>query len=184
MNKYIITGGACTGKTAIIDRLFDRGYFVVNEVARDLISEEKLKKEKFPDYNPILPQTDLLAFQYLVIQRQLNLEKSIDSDVSFLDRSLVDSIAYCNVGDCSLGDFLLDLISSANYSKVFYLESLPFYETDSHRQESLGERELVHKELFQVYTSLGFEVVRVPFFETDTKDESIDKRVDYVLQRL
>ena len=177
--KYVITGGACVGKTTMINELKRRGYQVVGESARIIIDSEQVHEKMNPAYEGVYPWVDNEAFQHLVIKTQTILEMNVFGveEPVFLDRSLVDGIAYSRVWKTPEIDGLRDMIITAEYGKVFFLENLGFYDQDEQRKESEIVNEKVHEHLFDIYTELGFEVIRVPALP-------IDERVDFVLERI
>jgi len=172
MEKYILTGGPGTGKTTIVHELRKRGEITLSEVAREIIVEEQQKEQG------ILPWTDLARFQELVVERQTKLEEKIKiyrPARIFQDRSLVDGIAYAEEGKVKFPDNLHQLIGQAGYTKVFYLEQLPFYNQDQERKEDQELALRIHEQLYQVYDRLGFDIVTVPVC-------SIEERVQFVLK--
>lgn len=177
--KYVITGGACVGKTTMINELKRRGYRIVGESARIIIDSEQVHEEMNPTYEGVYPWVDNEAFQHLVIKTQKILEwNAREENVPvFLDRSLVDGIAYSKIWDTPEIEGLRDQIVNAQYTKVFFLENLGFYNQDEQRKESEIVNQKVHDKLFEIYTELGFDVVRVPALP-------IDERVNYVLERI
>jgi len=177
--KYVITGGACVGKTTMINELKRRGYRIVGESARIIIDSEQVHEEMNPAYEGVYPWVDNEAFQHLVIKTQTILEMNAfnANEPVFLDRSLVDGIAYSKIWDTPEIDGLRDMIITSEYTKIFFLENLGFYNQDEQRKESEIVNQNVHDKLFEIYTELGFEVVRVPALP-------IDERVDYVLERI
>ena len=167
MKKYIITGGPSTGKTTTLESLARQGYETVDESARIIIDAEEAKHKANPSYTPILPKTHLEEFQNLIYPLQLNLEANIQSKQSFLDRSLVDPIAYRELGGLKISESYHDTIKIANYFRVFFLEQLPFYENDSARWEDKIQGTIIHNKIYEVYTRMGYEVIKVPFFERE-----------------
>ena len=176
MEKYIITGGPCVGKTKILEGLEKAGEYTISEVAREIITEQK-KKE-----NPILPETDLAAFQKLTMQRQVQREKEISSTASrvFQDRGLADSIAYAEEGKVKIPDGLHEFIGQADYTRVFFLEKLPFYTKDEQRKEGQELAERIHDKLYEIYDRLGFDMVRVPVYHHEEK-ANVEARVKLIL---
>jgi len=179
MEKYIITGGPCVGKTGILKKLQEVGENTLDEVAREIIAEEK-KKE-----NGILPSTNLAAFQALTMQRQLKREKEISFTKPariFQDRGLADSIAYREEAGLAVPDELYRLIEQANYTRIFFLEKLPFYIQDAERKESPELALRIHQRLYQVYDRLGFDIVTVPLGKSAEEKASIEERVQFILK--
>lgn len=175
--KYVITGGACVGKTTLLEELEKLGYETVPEAARQIIEREQGHHKLNPRWNPILPWTDLYKFQEEVERRQRCNENDIKNDVAFLDRSLVDGIAYARLGDIEELPNLRKYITKAKYTKVFFLEHLPFYHKDDQRYEDEKTSKDIHNEIYNVYTELGFDVVRVPAV-------SVKERVKLILDEI
>jgi predicted ATPase/adenylate cyclase class IV len=170
MEKYILTGGPGVGKTTLVDSLSQKGFMTVPEVARQIIAEEQRKE------SGILPWNDLQLFQELVIERQLGLESKIGRESKiFLDRGLADTIAFMEIGNLPIPSYLHDLIEQAGYTRVFYLEPLPFYVQDQERKEDQDLAKHIHEKLYRVYDRLGFDIVTVPVCN------NIEERVQFVL---
>ncbi len=177
MEKYIITGGPGVGKTNILQELEKVGEVTLSEVAREIIAEEQ-KKEK-----GVLPWTDLAEFQKKTMHLQVDREKRVNGKSHkriFQDRGLVDTIAYAEEGGVKVPDGLYDRIKEAGYTRVFYLEQLPFYKQDEERKEDSEFAKRIHEKLYQVYDRLGFDIVMVPVFHPEKK-ENIEARVNLIL---
>ncbi len=177
MERYIVNGGSCTGKTSVLKELEKRGMSCVPETARPIIAEEKEKAKTSPDYRPVLPWTDLRKFEERVIERQLSLERMIQDEIAFLDRSLVDPIAYLEQEDLSCPPGLHESIKNASYTRVFFMEQLPFYIRDEERTETAEEAAALHKRLYETYDRLGFDIITIPAV-------GIEERVDMILGHL
>ncbi|MEK6853204.1 MAG: AAA family ATPase [Nanoarchaeota archaeon] len=171
MEKYLLTGGPGTGKTTTLNELVKLGHAVVPESARIIITEEMGKPAG------ILPWTDLQEFQKLVVARQLRLENEAipgRPEKLFLDRSLVDNLAYAEVGNVMVPPGIYTAIEQADYNRVFYLEQLSGYVQDKERKEDSELAERIHKKLYDVYDRLGFDIVRIP-------PCGIEERVEMIL---
>ena len=53
MEKYIITGGPCTGKTTMLEQIAQKGFKKIEECAREIIQEEEAKIKQ--GYKGIFP---------------------------------------------------------------------------------------------------------------------------------
>tara|TARA_Y100000310_G_scaffold292965_1_gene322170 strand:+ start:1890 stop:2510 length:621 start_codon:yes stop_codon:yes gene_type:complete len=180
MEKYVIDGGPHTGKTKSLESLAKRGYETVEESARIIINWEKAKQKVDPSYIPILPETHLEEFQYLLYPLQLKLESNIKSNKPVLDRSLVTGIAYMELGGIKVPEGYYDLIKSANYTKILFLEQLPFYQKDEARWEDESQAKIIHNKIYEVYTREGYDTTIIPFLEMETEEESIEARTDFM----
>lgn len=165
MNKHVLTGGPCSGKTTLIDMLFDNGYRVVPETARFIIELEKIHEDGILPWKP----GKMEQFQELVFYAQKTFEdifsrkflhQSIDN-IIFLDRSLVDPIAYCKVYGVKEPTGLREAIEAANYQTVFFLEQVP-YDRDMERKEAEEMALRLSDALYEAYYSLGYKIIRLP----------------------
>ncbi len=173
MLKVVITGAQCTGKTSVIENLKELGYHTLPEAARAVIEEqEKIKSNA-------LPWKDKLAFQNLVLKKQIEQERSIpeNAEIVFLDRGIPDGIAYLRVAGIPVPEEYYFAAEKYRYDSVFLLEELPFYENDNARKESPDERKIIQREIKNVYEELGYRVVEVPFM-------SVEERVRYILEKI
>ena len=73
-------------------------------------------------------------------------------------------------------------IRKSDYSKVFFLEALPGYQTDKQRKESPEMARDIHSRLLDLYLKFGCDVCRVPVFGVGK--EGIEKRVEFILKNL
>lgn len=175
---YIITGGPGTGKSTLCERLSQRGFAVVPEAARQIIAEEKTKE------NGTLPWTDLFGFQTLVYRRQIQNEDAIRSSVKFCDRGMIDNIGYCTLGNIPIPDALEEECRRRGYAKVFVLDHLANYETDTERVESAEFGMQVHQHIIAAYRRMGFSPISIPAFPHLDKESSIEARIDRIVQTI
>ena len=160
------------GKTTMIDELARRGYATIPEAARQIIQEEQQKQ------CGVLPWTDLVGFQYAVLKRQSDLERSIEQaeeEVVFLDRA-IDGIAYCRLNNVKVPDVLLSFAQKNRYDGVFVLDQLP-YKQDAERREDEVFAAKIHVFIKEAYVDAGYALIEVPVL-------SVKDRVEYVLKRV
>lgn len=185
IQKYIITGGPCSGKTTLVKRLEDRGYAVVPEAARHIIEEEQRREERDKEYQGILPWNGLEEFQFLVIGRQLALERKTErrtpSGIHILDRSNIDPIAYAELEGIDISHIVQPAIQSSNYNRVFFLEQVP-YEQDDQRVEDEEKGKIIHEKIYEVYEKQGLEITAIPLISDG--EEGIEKRVEMILEKI
>lgn len=168
--KNVVIGGPCTGKTSTIKELEKLGYKVLEESARQIIYEEQQKSDG------MLPWINLQEFQKKVLKRQIDLESRLKSDVVFLDRGVLDGIAYCRLEGVQPISELFDLMQTHRYDLIFLLESLPFYIQDSQRKETSEQAKKVHEAIAQVYKEAGYDLISVPFL-------SPQERAKYIVEK-
>lgn len=179
MTKYILTGGPGVGKSTLIDKLEAIGYHTIPEAASQIITEEQTQAEKTPNRELILPWTNLTLFQRLVAERQrLNESKFYRDKPTFLDRSLIDNVAYSRLGNVTLDHNYERWIREAGYSTVFFLEPLATYENTAVRHENEEFAARISQELKRTYHEMGCDVISVPSFHSGTAPDTIEKNLE------
>jgi predicted ATPase len=170
-NWHVITGASCSGKTTLINKLADRGFKVVPEVAREYMESELGKGRTI---NEIRQERAALTCQLydLVVKCESGLRAE---EVVFLDRAIPDVLAFYRFAGMNPNEVLSDCFQN-RYASVFLLDRLP-YQRDGVRAaddltatyfESWTERD---------YIALGYNIVRVPVL-------SPEERLAFVLERL
>jgi predicted ATPase len=152
----VITGAPCSGKTAVVRELGNRGFRVVHEAARAFIDGELRKGKTLK-----VIKADPLAFERQILMEKIGIEKALPGDVTiFLDRAVPDSIAY----------FVAEGLDPAEpesqsrrirYRNVFLLDRLTF-ENDRVRTENDRLAERLEVLLERAYRDLGYEITRIP----------------------
>ncbi|KKP24192.1 MAG: ATPase-like protein [candidate division TM6 bacterium GW2011_GWF2_28_16] len=166
--KYVITGGPCTGKTTLINYLKNLGYQTVPEAASILIEQEiKLKKN--------FPKTHLEPFHKNLIAKQLELESKIDlSRATFIDRSIIDTIAYYNFFKLDLKSQVISLAKNHKYTKIFILDFLDNYCKTEIRSEDFNTAKILQSQILNTYKNYGYNPITVPIMP-------VEKRADFIL---
>jgi predicted ATPase len=173
MRKFVITGGPNSGKSSTLELLNGRGYPVLSESSRIIIEQMK-----------IFPWDDQELFCEVFRNEQMRREQELKGSTVFLDRSLVDPVAYAEVAGVKINQDFYKNIEEAKYEpNIFLLEMLPCYETDELRKDSPEDAQAVHHQLRVVYERLGFKIVDVPLF-SDNEVESKSQRVEFILSQV
>lgn len=173
MKKYVLTGGPCSGKTSILEELERRNYFVIHESAKEIIKKRKEKELTYRDH---------LIRQELIFQRQLNLERIYDkkyrsNDSLFVDRGLIDTLAYFSYFDLKIPGVLLGFNLKDRYRKIFFLNRLPFKKEEFRLEDSEEEAQKIHKIILKTYSDYGYEVIPVQVM-------NVEKRTDFILEEI
>jgi predicted ATPase len=167
----VLTGGPGVGKSTVLGLLQKRGFNVIPEAARQVIAEEQ-KKE-----NGILPWKDLVAFQSLLLERQRMLESSLQPGMNFLDRSMIDGVAYFLLASATPPEFVMNAARERSYDMVFLLDLIPGYHNDEVRWEGFETAREIHAHTERVYRGFGYSPILVPAV-------SPEERVELILARL
>ncbi len=167
IHKIPISGGPCTGKTTLVEALHERfpdAYFV-DEPATRVIDRELDFAARHEDYEPKVPWLDYPNFAPLAIVESEALEDVIpyEAGVTFLDRSLVDNIAYGRIN--GFEDLIPDVerkIWFARYSFALICQPLEQYMATEVRRETAEEALFTHAAIEEAYRESGLEVVALP----------------------
>lgn len=184
--NIVITGGPGSGKTTLINYLKRKGYTTHSELAIELIDEmiDEWGLEKFKAWK----QENLLTFQSMILERQLNQESNLSStSLRFFDRGHLDPLAYLNAFQKNalmnryFHDYQNQTRSGAltTYHLVFHCDSLSDFNPRyaSGRTESADESNLLGCKLKQIYQDFGFQVISL-------KNHSIEERIDHIFQTI
>jgi len=170
-NWCVITGAPCSGKTAVIKQMQQRGFRVIHEAARACIDRQLQQGLTLAEI-----KSDELAFERSILAAKTRLEAGLPEDETiFFDRALPDSIAYFILAGLDPAE---PLAKSAlvRYRRVFIFERLPFL-TDPVRAEDEETAARLHLLIEESYRLLGYHPIHVPVLP-------VEERADFILQRL
>jgi predicted ATPase len=166
---HVITGAPCSGKTTLLELLGKMGYSTVPEAARIIVDEEIKKGRKNEEM-----KSDMLSFQRAVLEFKVRSESDMPRDKAiFFDRGIPDSIAYYKLYGYSTRE-VLKFCGEKRYANIFLLNRLPF-QKDYARVENDEIAARIEKLLFEAYTELGYEVVRIPIMPIEERLKMILK---------
>ena len=167
----MITGAPCSGKTAVIRTLEQRGYKVIHEVARAYIDNELMKGKTLAEI-----KADELAFERHILMEKVRIESTLEKDeIIFFDRGVPDSIAYYKLNGLEATE-PFQKSGEVRYQNVFLFERLRFL-TDPVRSEDEKTAGRLNRLIEESYYSLGYDIIHVPLL-------SVEERTEFVLERL
>jgi len=169
-NWHVITGGACCGKTTLIDLLAAEGFQTVPEVPRQYIEAEMAKGRALEEL--FGSEADERALTDMQLRAEHGLRAT---DLAFLDRALPDFLWFWRLFGMNPNELLAECFHH-RYASVFLLDLLPL-ELDGARIEDEAYTVLLDEALERDYRALGYRVVRVPVL-------SPLERLEFVLDRL
>lgn len=180
MKKYVFTGGPGSGKSSILIALELKGYNVIREAAEDYIRHQQALGIR----EPWLEEDFQEKIFWLQHARE---KKAISEELIFIDRGLFDNYAYEPEGTPfykKLQNHLLakgrktELIKElGDYTTIFLIEHSGNIETNGVRRENTGQAVFLEKELEKIYTSCGYNVIRIPFGELNIRVEEVLKYI-------
>ncbi len=173
MKLYVITGGPASGKTTLIAQLKDLGNAVLEETAREVLEE---RRQFAINYG------EKLIREKEIFERQLRKEEAIrkNHEGYFLDRSLIDVIAYCRHHLGYVPERIKPVNLMDRYAHVFVLDRLPFIADGTRIEKDDKEAEKIHQILIKTYKQFGYNPVSVPIFPVD----KIARRANFVLAHI
>ena len=169
-NWHVITGGACCGKTTLIDLLAEKGYQTLPEIPRQYIECELAKGRTLDE---IFASAD---DERAMKDWQRRAEDGLRAgEVAFLDRAMPDFLWFWRLHGLDPNEIVEECLHH-RYASVFILDLLPL-ELDGARIEDKTFTVHFDECLVRDYTALGYDVIRVPVLPP--KD-----RVEFVLESL
>jgi predicted ATPase len=170
-NWHVITGGACCGKTTLINLLAEQGFHTVPETGRQVIEGEVAKGRAVEEVF-----RDGAMYARMIMDLQLRTEQRLRAtDLLFLDRALPGCLPFYRHFGLDVNKVLAECFRH-RYASVFILDLLPL-ELDGARIQDEAYTVHLDKALVYYYGSLGYDVVRVPVL-------SPEERLEFVLERL
>ena len=164
--RVVVTGGPGSGKTTLVEALAARGYATVPEAGIQVI--EELNRELGLEGQKAWRHARRSAFQVRVARRQAELEDAVppDAGVVFLDRGLLDGLAYCRHFGEAVPPEVERLARGRRYDRVLLLDTLPAEAfagrgrtgRTSDRDASLA----IAAAIEAVYRERGYRVTRLP----------------------
>lgn len=162
----VITAGPSAGKSSTIREISARGYRTGPEAAR-ILFDQSISEGGDPE---AVRAADDFHERVEAIDRRI--ESNLPDEVTFLDRSLADNVAYRRHFDSPVPDALLATCRD-RYEHVFLLERIGF-EDDEVRSEDEAEARELHEEIRTAYQDLGYEVTDVPLMPVDERADFIE----------
>ncbi|MBD3231413.1 AAA family ATPase [Candidatus Dependentiae bacterium] len=155
----VFTGAPKTGKTSVLNRLEQDGYTIFPEAATEIIENDLKKGFENPNKNPAIFQKKIVEKQ---IEDQYKIANIDEQEIVFLDRSIIDGLAYSKFNKHEPPKELVNNIKRDFFNFVFIFEPLNEYCTDEVRLEKKEELEELFFKLIEAYGEYGYSVIRVP----------------------
>lgn len=165
----VITGAPCSGKTAVIQMMEQRGYRVVHEVARAYIDSQLKTGRTVSEI-----KADEWAFERHILMEKCRIEDRLASDeLIFFDRAVPDSIAYYRLNGLNPAE-PFQKAREVRYQNVFLLERLAFL-PDPVRSENEETARRLEQLIEESYRALDYDIIQVPLL-------SIAERTEFILK--
>jgi predicted ATPase len=158
MLRVIVTGGPGVGKTTLLRELSAMGHIVIDESAREIMRERRLRGQ-----TP-RPEPRQFAAELIHRDREKYEQSGLGASPVFFDRCLVESLAMGQEsGLLSEAEVVATLASVNFYRQVFFLPPWKeIYSNDAERDQTFEHCERVHEDLTCWYAKYGYQVHEVP----------------------
>ena len=170
MKKIVISGGQGSGKTTVLNEL-KKDFICIEESTSYLIESGYVPEEH-----------SFMDFQNKVVAKQKEMEDTNTNNLVFLDRCLIDTILYLEEEGEEVSKELLQNISDAKYSQVFFLEALPkkYWPLPAHKKPRLTSYEKGierSKKLLSIYQRFDIPLTIIPVLEINERINFIKKEI-------
>jgi len=173
--KIVITGGPGTGKSTVINKLFELNYSCMPEISREIT----LEAQKNGTVQLFLKEP--LLFSQLLLDGRVQQYKDADikkSSIVFFDRGIPDVHGYMNYLGVDYPDYYKKMSIQYEYTQIFMMPPWQkIYISDNERYESFEQALAIFNHLEKTYKELNYNVIEVP---TGT----VSDRVDFILESL
>ncbi|WP_167415304.1 AAA family ATPase [Vibrio alginolyticus] len=173
-NRIIFTGGPGSGKTSVIELLCHMGYQSAPEVGRKVIQAQVRSQ------GSALPWLDKTAFRDEMVLEEINNHENLgDAEITFYDRSIIDSYGYSKLECIPISELLLAKCRELDYCrKVFIFPPWKdIYENDAERKQDFNEAVATYHEMVNAYTKFEYDLIEVP-------KASVKQRVQFIVGKL
>ncbi|MFJ3055904.1 AAA family ATPase [Herbaspirillum sp. NPDC087042] len=171
---YVISGCSGGGKSTLLAELKRRGYSVMEEPGRRVVTAE------LKNGGAALPWIDMRAFLSRAIDLALNDLRSAKAASSpvFFDRGLVDALSALAATTGEMPDETLMQEAHQYHRQVFMLPPWPeIYAQDNERRHDLSQALSEYERLLKAYPAYGYDIQLVPML-------TVSQRADFVLSQL
>jgi predicted ATPase len=165
--RNVITAGPSAGKTSVIRELQARGYRTAPEAARIVIDQAVSEGTNVDELR------SKRKFHAMVERQDRRIMRNLPESV-FMDRSIIDNVAYRRFADNPVPDNLALDAESIEIENVFMLERID-YDEDYARTEDASDAQQIHELLRDVYREYGHDIVEIPL-------KPVDERADHILE--
>ena len=174
-NRILLCGAPSSGKTTLINALKELGYSCEEEISREIIQEAQQKGIEQPFLeNP-------KAFNEALLQKRIAQFQRVENSSSktvFLDRGIIDVIAYMKYGKQVIPAYFDAAIRQYRYDKVFLLPPWDkIHVTDQERYESYEISKEIHLAFIETLSAYNYSATEIPF-------GTVKERISFLLKEI
>lgn len=176
--RIVISGTTHSGKTTLVEALHRHtGVRGVPEPARSV--QRRLERGEGGSRAQVTESGGENRFSELVLDRRLELEAKLRPERSyFLDRGLLDNLAYYRVGGACTKAFD-SLRLSGRYDLVFILEIVPGIQADGFLNSfDVQAQQHIQDEIRRAYLQHGYQPISLPLCPVHERVERVVQEVE------
>jgi predicted ATPase len=169
---FVITGGPGSGKSTLIDALSERGICSMPEAGRPIIQDQVAIGGE------ALPWAERQALAELMLSWEMRSYRAAlkRSGPVIFDRGVPDVLGYLRLSNLPVPSHVEKAAQMFRYHRRVFIAP-PWREIfgqDKERKQSFEEARATHDVMVETYSSLGYELVSLPF-------DSVEERVRLAL---
>lgn len=172
---FVVTGGPGSGKSTLLAALGNRGFAVMPEAGRAIIQEQVAIGGR------ALPWADRELFAELMLAADIRSYREAEavSGAVLFDRGVLDVAGYLKLCGLDIPPHVERAADAFRYARKVFIAPpwSDIFVGDAERKQSLDEAEATYHAMVEIYTGLGYELVKLP-------REPVDDRVRFVLQHI
>lgn len=176
-NFYVVSGGPGAGKTTLLNVLAKKGYIIIPEDARRIISEQMQVN------GDALPWKNKTLYTWRMLNASVNSfrEAALGEAILpvFFDRGIPDALCYATMSNIDITPEMNRDAATCRYNKNVFL--LPpwkkIYHTDNERKQTWEEAVFTFHKMKETYISYGYTIIEIP-------EDAPGNRAEFVIQHL
>ncbi len=172
---HIVTGGPGSGKSSLIEALYQRGFARSIEAGRAIIQEQSLIGGR------AVPWEDRALFAELMLVWEMRSYRTAEktTGVWFFDRGVPDVLAYLRLCGLPIPGNIRKAAEFCRYNRRVFITPpwQEIFRQDQERKQDFDEAIRTYQSLRETYSELGYDLIEIP-------PASIETRCDFVLSRL
>lgn len=176
----VFTGGPGAGKTTVLNLLKQEGMNVIEESGRKII------KAQLETGGHALPWKDRQRYSQLMADDSSEAYKNASAclGVTLFDCGIPDTLGYCNLEGIPVSHSLIHACHEFRYNETVFL--FPFwneiYSNDAERKQDRKTAEATTAMMENVYSSLGYRIVKVPLFPPQARAAWIKESIKRIVK--
>jgi predicted ATPase len=169
---WVLTGGPGSGKTALIEALWQSGYYRTIEAGRGVIQDQMLIGGR------ALPWDDRSLFAELMLSWEMRSYRMAQEQTGmvFFDRGVIDVLGYLHLTGYAIPKHMQRTAENFRYNRRAFIAPPwdEIFRQDHERKQDFEESVRTYDAMVTTYSQYGYELLELP-------RASVRERLDFVL---